>query len=248
VMQHTSKTRTWANDDDLVQPVANDSLNTVVETRENDQDGPSHPNKKSKVNEAAAASHHTRETPAVPVDHKIQSKVDQGQQEADDKVNEDTSNAEEEEEESDKPKSDADWLRSKTSRLLGLLDEEEQADLPTRPAAPTSKIQPVEEDSDNEAPPAMAEPTEATTEEPVEEKDYNADVELIRISGRLFLRNLAYGATEADLEKIFVPFGKIDEVSLFFFFLFFFRSFGFGRNHCSRDDRPDRDILYAMHT
>ncbi|OKL59668.1 Multiple RNA-binding domain-containing protein 1 [Talaromyces atroroseus] len=209
VMQHTSKTRTWANDDDLIQPVANVPINpTAPETLENGKEGLSHPNKKSKVNEATTASHQTRETPAVPVDTRIQSNADQAQQHQEaDGVNEETPNAEDEKEE-EQPKSDADWLRSKTSRLLGLLDEEVQADLPTRSAAPTSKIQPVEEDSDEpEASPAAEEAVEAA-----EQKEYNADIELIRISGRLFLRNLAYGATDADLEKIFAPFGKIDEI------------------------------------
>ena len=190
-MQHSSKTKTWANDDIL--PVATvPTESTVVETQVASHDKPTRPVKKSKVVET--------QVPETPAQNDIQS----------DHVDKDPS------EEEDQPKSDMDWLRSKTSRLLGLLDEEEQADLNSQPAAPTSKtVEPIEEeDSDDvEETPAAEVPV---AEEPVEEKDYNADVELIRISGRLFLRNLAYDATEADLETVFAPFGKIDEVSLIF--------------------------------
>ena len=50
--------------------------------------------------------------------------------------------------------------------------------------------------------------TEATPEDP--------NIDLIRNSARLFLRNLAYDTTESDLQPIFERFGKIEEVSTFF--------------------------------
>lgn len=217
-MQHSSKTRTWANDDVL--PIATaPTKSTIVETQDASQDKPTRPVKKSKV----------VETQVPKTSAQNDTKGDESQPEEGNHADKDAS------EEVDQPKSDMDWLRSKTSRLLGLLDDEE-AELNSQPAAPTNKtVEPIEEEDndDIEEMPAAEVPV---AEEPVEEKDYNADIELIRISGRLFLRNLAYDATEADLETVFAPFGKIDEVSLIF--------------HCadklqdsrSHDDHPDRDI------
>lgn len=202
VMQHSAKTRTWANDDDLPQPVVNDPVNSTTKTEAAPKEELSHPKKKSKVNTPAAPCQTLEDT-----DDQTQSndedKQDEQKEQADQDVS-DTPNAEEQ------PKSDADWLRSKTSRLLGLLDEEEQADMTSRPAPPSeTKFQPIEEDTEESGAEEQERPVAAETAEP---KDYNADVEQIRISGRLFLRNLAYGATDADLEKIFSPFGKIDEI------------------------------------
>lgn len=202
-MQHSSKTRTWANDDDI--PAATVPPEpAVVETQDINQDKPARPLKKSKVIEAETPSQASK-PPAV------QSIVDTEEIQ---RVNSDKT--EEDAPDEDQPKSDMDWLRSKTSRLLGLLDEEEQADSGSPPPAPdTQTVEPIEEDSDEVEETLPAEIPVA--EEPTEEKDYNADIEHIRISGRLFLRNLAYDATEADLETIFAPFGKIDEVSLLIF-------------------------------
>ena len=53
-------------------------------------------------------------------------------------------NKEELEERADKPaQSDADWARSRTSRLLGLLDEDEEEN-----AAPTNRPEPSDDGSD----------------------------------------------------------------------------------------------------
>lgn len=203
-MQHSSKTRTWANDDIL--PAAAASTDpAVVRTQDASQDKPTRPVKKSKVVKTETLSQATKK----PAD----TNGDDGSQPEKGDKNEDGSA-----EEDDQPKSDMDWLRSKTSRLLGLLDEEEQAESNSRPAAPSNNtVEPIEEEDSDEAEetPAAEMPV---AEEPVEESDYDVDVELIRISGRLFLRNLAYDATEADLETVFAPFGKIDEVSYIFHF------------------------------
>ncbi|RAO74125.1 uncharacterized protein BHQ10_010137 [Talaromyces amestolkiae] len=197
-MQHSSKTRTWANDDVL--PIATaPTKSTIVETQDASQDKPTRPVKKSKV----------VETQVPKTSAQNDTKGDESQPEEGNHADKDAS------EEVDQPKSDMDWLRSKTSRLLGLLDDEE-AELNSQPAAPTNKtVEPIEEEDndDIEEMPAAEVPV---AEEPVEEKDYNADIELIRISGRLFLRNLAYDATEADLETVFAPFGKIDEIHVAF--------------------------------
>jgi multiple RNA-binding domain-containing protein 1 len=108
--------------------------------------------------------------------------------------------------------SDADWLRSKTSRLLGLVDDEEE-----RPSVvPT----PIDEDMDSEAPEKTprtntkkdSHANDGSIEE--SEAPVNADEEAIRNSRRLFLRNLPYTVSEDDLTEHFAELGNLKEVSL----------------------------------
>jgi multiple RNA-binding domain-containing protein 1 len=75
-----------------------------------------------------------------------------------------------------------------------------------------------------------ARPQPVTADAAVEDEDAaettperpDPNVDLIRDSARLFVRNLAYDTTDADLQPLFAPFGKLDEVSahLLFFFSF----------------------------
>lgn len=239
VMQHSSKTRTWANDDDgLVQPLATEkAVNDTDKTEETAEKVPENPVKKPKV-KTATPSHSATKEPAPASEDAENDDMD---------TQEDSAPIDGQEEQ---PKSDADWLRSKTSRLLGLLDEEEQAEVKApSPASEDDSDRPVK--SKIQQPEEVFESQDTPEEEEIEEeRDYDADVELIRTSGRLFLRNLAYGATERDLEPIFAPFGKIDEVSHYSYllpiepstsFVFFYI---YKKKNCrSRDDYPDRDIL-----
>lgn len=127
------------------------------------------------------------------------------------------------------PVSDADWARSRTSRLLGLLDDEEEEAVHSRPSGTddedegeetiTKSSKPVEEPvSSIPTPPAddnSNQQDEATAAEPVD-----ADVEAVRKSMRLFVRNLPYDARKEDLETEFERFGNLEEVSKHFFHLF----------------------------
>jgi multiple RNA-binding domain-containing protein 1 len=110
---------------------------------------------------------------------------------------------------------DADWLRSKTSRLLGLVDEEEEEgeeEMPSR-----SRLAEVDSSDDEDSrtrEPAIAREDARPMEEPEVTETPDANISLIRTTGRLFLRNLPYTATESDLQPILSRFGKIDEVWL----------------------------------
>ena len=103
------------------------------------------------------------------------------------------------------PVSDADWLRSKTNRVLDLVedDEEPKATPPSsRPAAPTRAApEPVEDRSEPvpapEAPTVDAVPSE-------EDK--------IRDTGRLYLRNLHFEVSEKEIRDHFAKFGSLEEV------------------------------------
>lgn len=126
----------------------------------------------------------------------------------------------------EKPKDDMDWLRSRTSRLLGLMDEEEENEAIAK--AQPSKVQTY--DSDEEEEPAKggkaqqnstaegtgskpAEEEEKTTEE--KQVEHDANIDQIQKTGRLFVRNLSYKIKEEELHPLFSPFGKIDEVRQF---------------------------------
>ncbi|TVY62706.1 Multiple RNA-binding domain-containing protein [Lachnellula suecica] len=105
---------------------------------------------------------------------------------------------------------DDEWLRSKTSRLLDLMEPEDIA------AMQHSKpdIEVVTETTPDE--PAVAE------EEPAEESNQIVDdaektdpvYEEIAANGRLFVRNLPYTASEEDLKAHFEQHGAVEEVHL----------------------------------
>lgn len=108
--------------------------------------------------------------------------------------------------------SDADWLRSKTSRLLGLLDEKEeaeQADMGDGNRNTSTK------DGSRDYHPEEILPDQHSIPDEVamDTSNIDANSDLIRTTGRLFVRNLAYSASEADLQPLFSRFGKIEEVS-----------------------------------
>ena len=113
--------------------------------------------------------------------------------------------------------SDDDWLRSRTNRLLDLVDAD---DLPT--ATPHSKDEPAppsidkggetQADADDEMQDAADENPGAET--PVQENRSPQD--LIRRTSRLFIRNLPYTATEDDLRAQLGKFGVVEEVRSYF--------------------------------
>ena len=118
------------------------------------------------------------------------------------------------------PVSDTDWYRSKTSRLLGLLDEEEEE----AAAAPRHNDSESEEDKVVTAKPAVEEPVSSIPTPPADDNlkqdeadtaagTVDADVEAVRKSMRLFVRNLPYDARKEDLETEFERFGNLEEVS-----------------------------------
>ncbi|RAH79566.1 pre-rRNA processing protein Mrd1 [Aspergillus japonicus CBS 114.51] len=214
VMQHSSKTKTWANDDAMPKaPETNSPAEQPVEEEEEEPqeltyaqrkkaklgDIPANPRESHDADQQAEA-----EPEPMVVDHS-------GEGDAEPSADQDDAVAPAEEQ---APVTDADWLRSKTSRLLGLLDEDEQAEFDSpaqqKPAAPVESEARMEVD---------VEPAQdvATTEEPsagkiAKEPEVDTNIENIRISARLFVRNLAYDTSDSDLQPIFSPFGQIEEI------------------------------------
>ncbi|KAI9771137.1 MAG: Multiple RNA-binding domain-containing protein 1 [Geoglossum simile] len=110
--------------------------------------------------------------------------------------------------------SDVDWLRSRTSRLLGLQDNVEDLG-PTEIRYASADTNSHSETGETRQGPL--ELTEGLEEENAEERgggDRDAALEVINASRRLFVRNLSYGATEDDLRDQFSPFGSLEEVHL----------------------------------
>jgi len=117
--------------------------------------------------------------------------------------------------------SDADWARSRTSRLLGLLDEDEEEVAATRQQAGAMSDSDVEEAyvepkgakeprRDEEAVSSM--PTPPSEDQEAPSKATHNNFEKAESSMRLFIRNLPYDVRQADLQVEFEPFGFLEEV------------------------------------
>jgi multiple RNA-binding domain-containing protein 1 len=121
-------------------------------------------------------------------------------------------------------KTDADWLRSRTSRLLGLIDDEDEAGLQTAPHFNRAEIQDGQASDVDEVDPRTSNSQIQIKPENLRSKKDVSDVniDMIRKTGRLFVRNLPYDASEGDLEPLLSSFGRVDEVrtSLSFLLLF----------------------------
>lgn len=255
VMQPPKKSKTWADDsfDTAIAP-------PVVPAEPVENDSTELPERESKRRKIERQEQSTNITPSRPhTTHNADSSQDTDQtQELPDRTlvndgaeaasNDTPVNAEHQVEE----KTDADWLRSKTSRLLGLIDDDEQAEMSAR--AQERKAESVSSDDDADGPnqnPPNAYDSKSTTqsgkpadeeekEEPQEEVDTNID--MIRNTGRLFVRNLPYHADEAGLEAVFSPFGKLEEVSHTSVYHPSSPFVLLCHHGDSYDDHPDRDI------
>ncbi|CZR55050.1 probable multiple RNA-binding domain-containing protein 1 [Phialocephala subalpina] len=107
---------------------------------------------------------------------------------------------------------DDDWLRSRTNRLLDLMDPEE---ITTQAAATVSTVPEVVARMTAEAPDKTSPAAEVDVdEETTAEEKPDPTIEAIRATGRLFVRNLPYTATEDDLRKHFAAHGFLEEVHL----------------------------------
>ncbi|KAI8719363.1 Multiple RNA-binding domain-containing protein 1 [Fusarium sp. LHS14.1] len=114
---------------------------------------------------------------------------------------------------------DDDWLRSRTNRLLDLVDPDDLERTPTQ--GPVVKEtghaeggevvnSPQANPSDEDEMTAEVQPVEPSGGEPPKDDS----LEAIRRTSRLFVRNLPYSATEEDLRETFEGFGTLEEVHL----------------------------------
>ena len=109
------------------------------------------------------------------------------------------------------PTTDDDWLRSRTNRLLDLVEDD---DVPVAPALAPTK--PAAEKRDSpvavEPQPEPAQPV-APVAEATDADSIALEEEKIRETGRLYLRNLHFEVAEDDIRSQFSKYGSLDEVS-----------------------------------
>lgn len=140
---------------------------------------------------------------------------------------------------------DSEWLRSKTSRLLGLIDEtsEEAGVLNTALPLKISPLRGASYSDDTHHKIALevgsSNPSRSyhsvTSPEDTSQGHVDSSRGKILSNGRLFIRNLAHSVNQDDLAALFGNFGKLDEVGTL---LLLFES----TLPKSYDDHPDRDI------
>ncbi|KAJ6780769.1 hypothetical protein PWT90_10112 [Aphanocladium album] len=110
---------------------------------------------------------------------------------------------------------DDDWLRSRTNRLLDLVDPDDISHVAPMEKADCDKSAPQEVANDKEAPHSQADGTHDGQDlPPLQGQDKESAAEAISRTSRLFVRNLPYSATEDDLREEFEKFGGVDEVHL----------------------------------
>lgn len=113
------------------------------------------------------------------------------------------------------PVTDDDWLRSRTNRVLELVEDDE---IPLASTAPVAVAQ-----TPAAQPRAPAEPSPVAVEaqpKPQPSAEEQADTtaapdeeDKIRETGRLYLRNLHYEVTEDEIREQFSKHGALEEVS-----------------------------------
>ncbi|EAW23284.1 RNA-binding ribosome biosynthesis protein MRD1 [Aspergillus fischeri NRRL 181] len=211
VIERPSNTKTWANGEDFLNTVQNQPATS--ERREEQRDDTteqveehSHKQrKKARVDDVPKVAHGREHEPMV---------LDKTEEEHERANADDQGEAIYHTQKEAEPVSDADWLRSKTSRLLGLLDEDEQAEFDsTAQRKPDPSPQPA---TVSKAGVQHSDDGKAAVESSTEEEEVDANIEHIRLSSRLFVRNLPYDASESDLEPVFSKFGKVEEIHVAF--------------------------------
>ncbi|KAK7962290.1 multiple RNA-binding domain protein [Apiospora aurea] len=114
------------------------------------------------------------------------------------------------------PATDDEWLRNRTNRLLDLVGDD---DISPELLAPSQagRQEPQKQQTEPAAPPAQASAEVDEGPEPIPEPQASGakdTLQTIRETRRLFLRNIAYTATEDDLKAYLEPFGGIEEVHI----------------------------------
>ncbi|VUC38273.1 unnamed protein product [Clonostachys rosea] len=111
---------------------------------------------------------------------------------------------------------DDDWLRSRTNRLLDLVDPNDlDSPIHSHPKDSSSQtgthLEPQSAQVQVETPDAGDEVAKKADESEQKTEDV---VELIRRTSRLFIRNLPYGSSEDEIRECFQKFGPIEEVHI----------------------------------
>jgi multiple RNA-binding domain-containing protein 1 len=131
------------------------------------------------------------------------------------------------------PVSDADWLRSRTNRVLDFVEDDEQPsrDVPSQ-NLPVTRLTSPKATEQIALQEVVEPPTEA--EQPSNQDldvPNSSEVEKIRETGRLYLRNLHFEVMEDEIREHFSNYGSLEEVSSNCFF----------QSYACNDEYQDRD-------
>lgn len=102
---------------------------------------------------------------------------------------------------------DDDWLRSRTNRLLDLMDPQDSVSAVQAPSQSAASNPPVGVQAPEESPDGTADAPEVDSC-----KNPETALSLVEKTRRLFLRNLSYAATEDNIRDFFSTFGNLEEV------------------------------------
>ena len=115
--------------------------------------------------------------------------------------------------------SDDDWLRSRTNRLLDLVDDDEfddrkqtvtaRLESPRKVVSDDEKHKEMELEETPDLENMISNARSPDTSEDISPENPN--------TGRLFIRNLSYSATDAELQAVLAKYGSVEEVRVFFF-------------------------------
>jgi multiple RNA-binding domain-containing protein 1 len=112
----------------------------------------------------------------------------------------------------DSPKSDNDWLRRKTSRLLDLVDSEDHL-VTQNDEVPKQTLESAESSEEDEDV-SLDEQSDLAVGVLTSSVTHASSAKSIAVpNGRLFVRNLPFSTTELDLQSTFAKYGSITEVS-----------------------------------
>lgn len=208
VMQPPSKHKTWANDDSA-------KINTRVERIPS----PSIQEAEARHNHAQLEPKITRVTKEVDLLDDFKSTAISDSEVSSDPLLLATLQVADE---AAQPSTDEAWLRSRTSRLLGLEEAEDPPNLTTQAVSDEEE----EADRYNSSKKPGQKPSAgqditieglAVNEDPTPISSLDPSNNDNSSSERLFVRNLSYATTEEDLRSHFETYGAITEVSLPFF-------------------------------
>ena len=216
VMQAPSQSRIWENQDAISDPAATRAASAAEEKPMTEADGDEeyqHVPKKARKEKSGIVDSETNllSPPKTPMEASVE-----------EKKKPDTESKPQSQVLDQEPTatSDADWRRSRTSSLLGLLDDEEMDEEATSDSATPKVI-----NNDNPAQSLEPQVQSETSSQPAKEAQQEnrksgpnraEHAEMIG-NGRLFIRNLAYTCSSDDLRHHFESHGyqDLEEVSLF---------------------------------
>lgn len=227
-MHGPSRSRTWA-DEHILNKNGTGSLDATQPVSEKHRSNNEGQDTSASVQQSTNISRKVKDDNLLPIVRDSNAPVKEAQEEIDASVSaslggEDHTMADKDADRQVQPNatiSDTEWLRSRTSRLLGLEDDVEGNRL-SRSVSPEEQKNPLPRSKKVKAPPdptADEQADEQTKEEVPPDPAPSLDIpgtDLRSGNCRLFVRNLPYSASESDLREQFAPYGELTEVRMFF--------------------------------